>query len=397
LTPTIDFNMRAHLELCVDYILASQIDDPNSPFIGGFNLFYDFSARTFRAPHWTWTWGPAIAALIGSAERSLGRAADARSAALAAGRASLRQVVPAEHKLAGLLTVRRDIDPLAPLGHWSKISVADSGFLAGWGWAPLAQSGHDEFRAALDSYSQAVELILAEHQIVPQDFVVEQDIWSPSTLDEALIGVEGLAAGFANEPSAAALSRLHRYVDPIVEKLARVDGLLQRGWRHRDGHVIPNNGGTKDAGWVVEGLLAAHRVDPSAAYLSRARLIADLICDQQLEDGSWPVFLESDPRDVGVDEKGTAIWAYLLFVLSRITGDHRYHEHAFKALAWLIAHQDRHSSTREGGGGVPGRSVRSGIMYREWFSLSCLYTVSFFALALLEALDLEDSSEVDRL
>lgn len=371
------------LSACVDYLIDSRVNDPNSPYFGGFHLFYDYDARAWRAPHWVWTWGPAIAVLSKVGAVVGGPSSDVGELARAAGERSLRHVVDVG-TLRGFATVRRDVDPAAPTGYWSKISIADTGFLAGWGWSTLTKERDDEFGHALTEFGSGVDRTLDLLEVVPQDFVVEKSAWTPSTLDESLIGVEALAALHRLRPGADTVERVHRYVDPVLHRLERPDGLYDRGWRRRDGSRIPSKFGSKDAAWVVEGLLAAHEVDAEADYLARAVAVAEFVCDRQSVDGGWSTFLDTSAEECGVDEKAVAIWAYLLQRLARMTGSGTYRDHSRHAISYLTERQDLSSARREGWGGVPGRSPRSGIMYREWFRLSCSYTVSFLALALLE-------------
>jgi hypothetical protein len=60
---------------------------------------------------------------------------------------------------------------------------------------------------------------------------------------------------------------------------------------------------------------------------------------------------------------------------------------ARKALQWLIDNQYI-GPDPDGFGSVIGCSPHSGVVYRNWFNLSCTYTSGFFGLAALEELKL---------
>jgi uncharacterized protein YyaL (SSP411 family) len=131
----------------------------------------------------------------------------------------------------------------------------------------------------------------------------------------------------------------------------------------------------------MEGLLAAHRLQPDGTYLKKAEKMATMALQGQKEDGSWNVEYDHTAKEVGVSEKGTALWSYLLYQLYEANHQMVFLTAARKALSWCIAQQK--FSEQEGYGGIAGISIASGVTYRAFYPLSCSYTAGFFGLALL--------------
>jgi hypothetical protein len=72
-----------------------------------------------------------------------------------------------------------------------------------------------------------------------------------------------------------------------------------------------------------------------------------------------------------------------------MTGEQKYLNTARAALNWLINNQYLEADA-QGRGGIPAETPQSGVVFRSFFKLSCSYTVSFFALGLLEELKLRE-------
>ena len=93
---------------------------------------------------------------------------------------------------------------------------------------------------------------------------------------------------------------------------------------------------------------------------------------------------------IGISEKGTALWSLLFYRLYDISGDPRHLETARKALTWCMDNQYTGEDS-DAYGSLVGINHASGVTYRRWFPLSCIYTSGFFGLAVLEELKFVDN------
>lgn len=378
---------------CVAYLLSSGNDCAHSPFAGGFYLLYDLDARTYRQPAWLWGWGPAIRALLKClavpeiqrrfpAERLLNRAC-------AAGEATLVGLVRHDDPLLdGLCTARWDPNPAMPGGMRERINVAaDSGFLCGWAWSALYAHTQDaRYLEAGLRYIETTERFLRQYPVPPQDYWPEAGRFSAHTLDESGFGVEAHAALYQLTGQERIREQGRTYIDRHIEAFERPDGLWERSFYWQDGHTDPTIRMTRGLGWAMEGLLAAFEMTREHRYLEKACRLADHLLRAQTPSGCWAFVLDKSPDAVGYDDKGTPLWSLLLYRLHRATGDPAHLSAARRALAHCVAHQLVEGET-ECIGALPGATPHSGIVYRPWFDISCLYASGFFALALLEELE----------
>jgi hypothetical protein len=60
------------------------------------------------------------------------------------------------------------------------------------------------------------------------------------------------------------------------------------------------------------GLLAAHRLLPEEGHLEAAIRMASHLWEAQDPDGHWNFLYDRSETEVGISEKGTAIWSLLL-------------------------------------------------------------------------------------
>ena len=107
----------------------------------------------------------------------------------------------------------------------------------------------------------------------------------------------------------------------------------------------------------------------------------------QREDGSRSFIFNRDPADVGISEKGTALWSLLFYQLHQATGNKAYLEAARSALRWCLENQYTGPDT-EAIGGIVGSTPASIVGVRAYFPASCAYSTGFFGLAILEELKL---------
>jgi uncharacterized protein YyaL (SSP411 family) len=142
----------------------------------------------------------------------------------------------------------------------------------------------------------------------------------------------------------------------------------------------------------MEGLLAAHRMMPDGRYLEPAKRMADSLLRGQAPEGYWAYNFARGKDEVGIAQKGTALWSLLFYRLYAATGDPKHLEAARKALAGLLANQYA-GPDAEAKGSVYESTPGSAVGYRPWFRVSCTYGSAFFGLAVLEELRLQNGAE----
>jgi hypothetical protein len=370
-------------------LLHARVMRPDSLFYGGFNLVYDARKKSYRMPHWIWSWGPAIQFLLDlgqtDAAKQAGLASEFHAAALAAGRRSLAfGVTDPRHIAAGISTVRWEPSHATPNGWVEYISTADSLFLSGWGWMSLyAETREPVYLERTRTLVAAAERLMAQYPVVPQDWIVERQRWTPHTLDESVFGMAGFARLFAATKSPEVAAAGQRFLDSHLQHMGGKNGLLQRAWMRDEDKAVwePD---IKGHGWVLEGYLDAYRLTGSDKYLRLARSLADQVLACQGDDGAWTSVFQKpsakDPRD----GKATAIWAYLLYDFYHLTHDERHLAAARAALGWCLRCQ-YHGDDANLEGGILSVNAMAYIRPRP---MTILYTTTFFGLALLEELAL---------
>lgn len=382
--------LRAAVVESAAYVLRAQERNPVSPVFGGLNIFYDLDASTHRSNYWIWGWGPAVRMLLDAGQVPAIAAnfapAQLPTAAAEIGRASLRFMVedPA-HPARGVPVSRWNRNVGFASGFEERISVADAQFLSGWAWLPLYRATGDQaFLAAAKTLAEATDRLTGEHEVIPQDYYQEPQKWSEHILDESGFSMEGLAELYATTQDARHREIGRKYFESVRTKLQRPDGLWNRGWNRVTG-VMPAIYVTRGMGWAMEGLLAAHRAMPDAGYLVRAEQMAEHLMRWQHPDGSWSFNAPRPVAEVGVADKGTALWSLLFYRLHQQTGDPRHLAAAQRALRWCVENQ-YFGPDPEARGAIIGVNQASAVGYRGWFRVSCTYASGFFGLAALEEL-----------
>ena len=382
----------------VNYLLRSQNRNPSSPTFGGLHLFYDLDARTYRSSYWIWGGGPAVSALL-EAEKIPAVSAHFPAHHLTQtadeiGRSSLalRIMEPSDPAYGiPISRWRRAIE--LPFGFEQCAAPSDANFLSGWAWIPLYRAtGNPEYLHAAERLAASTAHLMQDYELVPQDYYVDRHEWSEHTIDESGFGVEGLKALYECTGDKRYQKQADDYMKQHLAKLARTDGLWERGWNRRTG-VMPTIRMTRGLGWAMEGLLAAHEAVPEAGYLAHAKRMADQMAKWQRSDGSW-VFVADQPVERnGISEKGTALWSLLYYRLYHATSDANYLAIARRALSWCVANQYR-GADPEARGGIVGMTEHSavGAGHRAWFKVSCAYTSGFAALAAIEELRIQAHS-----
>jgi len=233
----------------------------------------------------------------------------------------------------------------------------------------------------------------ADGEMIPQAYRLKEGTWIRHMFYETSMGLKGLAALYIETGEALHREIMLRFVDRLLNAFQREDGLWQTMLYSQTGEVSTCNYFTKSFGYSAEGLLAVHEAAPDLGYIDRAERIAEHILGAQAPDGSWPVRWDRPAAEVGVTDKGTALWALLFLRLYRATGEESYRQAGTKALEWCIDHQYFGEDT-VARGGIVGRSWPSGIIYRHWFDMVTTYTMAWFGCALLESLSLNSEDQV---
>lgn len=370
-------------------LLNNRVRQRGSVLEGGFNLVYDPTQKAHRMAHWIWAWGPSIDLLLRLArlETDAPRATEFRAAALAAAERSLAfEVTGASHPARGISTVRWEPSRATPQGWAEYASTADSLFMAGWGWmSAYAETKDPRYLARMRSLVAAAERLMGEYPVIPQDWIFERQRWTPHTLDESLFGTIGFRRlhEATNDARVAAAGR--RFLDSHLEHMGRESGLLARAWL-RDANKDIWDPDIKGHAWVIEGYLDGYRLSGDEKYLALARALAARVMSCQSADGSWTyLFKRAEPTDP-VDDKGTAIWAYLFYDLHRLTRDPAHLAAARKALGWCLRQQYRGDDPNLDGAIYHPCSMA----YVRRRAMTVLYTTTFFGHALLEELALDE-------
>ena len=273
-----------------------------------------------------------------------------------------------------------------------EASTVDSLFLVGWGWMSL----YKETRNA--KYIQAGRLIAdAANRLmdayddvwIPQAYLFADDKWKDIMSFESSMGLPGLSALYLATGDENYKKTTIRLADLLIKAFENEEGLWGVFFYQKTRKASEVNYWTKAFGYIVDGLIEAHRAAPEKDYLKKALVIAERILATQANDGSLSVRFDRSPEFVGVGDKATALWAALFLRIYKITGEKQFYTAGMKAIEWCMDYQyfGQDAIAR---GGIVGRSWPSGINFRHWFDVVVTYTVSFFGNALVEALSLEE-------
>lgn len=378
----------------MEYILASQNKNPNSPTYKGLYLFYDHDAHTYRTSQWIWTWGPSVKLLLDSSnipaiESVFGREY-LRTIAKEIGSCSLKfQMKDENHPANGLITVRWNPTLDFSYGYKQCLSTADTNFLSGWAWIPLYETiGDIGYLNAAKELTLSTERLVNEFGIAPQDYIVNTETWTDHVLDESGFTLEGIAEIYRVTNDEKYMKIGKKCMDLMIKEFQREDGLWERMWCRSARKSMPSEYMLRGLGWAMEGLLAAYRMIPDETYLNNAIKMADNVMSWQHSDGCWSFKMNQSIDKIGVGEKGTALWSLLFYNLYNITKNNKHLNTARKALKWCLSNQ-YYGMEKDARGGILGCSPQSGVVYREWFNMSCTYTSAFFGLAVIEEMKIQ--------
>ncbi len=384
--------LTAALDQTLEFTLRCQNKNRLSPGYGGLYLFYDLDAATYRTNYWMWGWGPSVRLLLDASEHAEVTVDSQKllKVATEVGESTLRFLWHAPgDPLHEISYSRWDRSNLFETGYRKSITVADSLFLAGWAWIPLYEKTKDQRYLDLTSkLCLASDQLMDRFKVLPHSYWPGKQEWSDFTLDECGFGMEGYAEIYrvTKDPRYQTIGQ--RFLQQHLDLLEKEDGRWRRIYRRLSDKASDSSYYARGQGWATEGLLAAHRLLPEGGNLERADRLAEHLLKAQLPSGCWPHRLGSATEEVGISEKGTALWSYLLYRLHKETGEQRHLEAARKALRWCLDNQYAGTDV-EAIGSLPGCTVQSAVGYRQWFDVSCVYTSAFFGLAILEELDLQ--------
>lgn len=371
-------------------LCRNQVRRRGSVFEGGFNLVYDVPRKAHRMDHWIWAWGPAIDLLLELSKfdeaHARGQAERFRDVALAAGERSLHfGVTEPGHQALGVSRVRWEPSRATPLGWAEYASPTDSLFMAGWGWMSMyAETKDARYLERMRQLTAAAGRLREEYGVIPQDWIFERNRWTPHTLDESLFGTIGFRRLYEATHEPAVVEAGRRFVDSYLKVMARSEGTLARGWMHEEKKDIWD-ADVKGHAWVMEGYLDAYQLTHDERYLGLAKQLAAKTIACQGNDGAWTYLFHRPGADDPIDDKGTAIWAYLLYDLHRRTQSPEHLAAARRALGWCLRHQWRGDDPNLDGGILHPNNMA----YVRRRPMTVLYTTTFFGLALLEELRLE--------
>jgi hypothetical protein len=226
-----------------------------------------------------------------------------------------------------------------------------------------------------------------QYPVIPQDWIVERNGWTPHTLDESVFGTIGFRRLFEATDSEHFAAEGRRFLDSHLKHMGRESGLLARAWMREEDKELWDPD-IKGHAWVIEGYLDAHRLSGDTKYLELARQLAERVMECQAEDGSWTyLFKRPEPGDA-IDDKGTAIWAYLFYDLYKSSKNPAHLAAGRRALGWCLRQQYRGDDPNLDGAILNTNSMA----YVRRRPMTILYSTTFFGLALLEELALEENS-----
>lgn len=391
--------MLESLSATVKFILNCRNLKRDSTTFEGLFLLYDLKTKNRLMSDWTWAWGPAATLLLRASELDsldVGMSKEElRALAIEIADASLRQqITDPDHPARGLVRTTNEFAPTYPHGFINRASAADTLYLAGWGWMPFYKStGEKRYLEATVKAAEAAGRLMdisAKSKVpIPQAYDLKKEKWDGSMFFESSMGLGGLGQLYVETDNLKHKKILVKFVDLLLATFQREDGLWETNLNDESDTLAPCNYFTKSFGYNAEGLIAVHEALPEGGYLERAEKMADYVLKAQAEDGSWTVRWDCSAEEVGITEKGTALWALLFLRLFKITGKEKYHAAAMKALEWCMDNQ-YFGDDSAAVGGIVARSWTSGILFRHWFDMVTTYSMAFFGNALVESLEMEE-------
>lgn len=392
----------ASLQETVKLTLRMQDANPDSPTYGGLNLFYDYDAKTYRRTHWIWSSGPSIKLLLDTANnvpeitQNIAKEHLKEVADQIGSTSQKFQVKDPENPVHGIVTSRwkemgKDLKQHA--GFEEYYSIEDGLFMVAWGWMPLyRETGNAKYLEDAKIMVQSAQKLLDTFEIIPMDYIVSEKKWKDFTISEAGFGSEGICEVYLETKDETIKATGELFTDRLLTKFQQEDGLWACKVNFSPEKIIPSQKHTRGQGWAMEGLISSYNMIKNSKYKKLAERMATVLMDYQHNEGYWTYNFDKPVSEVGISEKGTALWSLLFYRLYEITKNPKHLEAARKALIWCMDNQYTGADV-EGQGGVIGVTFQSGVTYRNWFPLACSYTSGFFGLAILEELKLQNNKD----
>jgi len=380
------------LELLIEDGLRRQNHNPHSPTYGSLYAFYDLEAKTHRTNYWNWASTQYVKIVLDAIKvPEIQRLYDTDELVEAVdkiGRNVLRYQLQEEgHPSEGSFLViwsRR-------FNRFTKwIGTSDSGVMIRWALIPLYQAtGDTTYLEASKEWCLKKGELLDSFDVLPHYHLYDEGRFHDRILDETGCDPEGHAALYEVTGDDRFREIGKKFMDRHMRAFQREDGLWHRDYNWRTGQHSETLKMTRGSGWAMEGLLAMNRMYPNTTYLDYAERMASHLQQYQNEDGSWTFIFDGNPKELGISEKGTALWSMLFYQLYEATGKPEYLQTARKALLWCLENQYLGPDI-EAIGGLVGSTQASMVGIREFFPASCAYTTGFFGMAILEELKLRD-------
>jgi hypothetical protein len=376
------------LELLIEDGLRRQNNNPYSPMYGNLYAFYDLEAKLHSTNYWNWAGTQYVKMVLDAIKlpeiQELYNTNDLIDAVDKIGRNILKYQLKEEgHPSQGSFLViwsRR-------FNSYTKwIGTSDSGVMVRWALIPLFQAtGDSTYLEASVHWCLQKGSMLDTFDVLPHYYRYDEDRFNERILDETGWDPEGHAALYEVTGDDQYRKIGKEFMDKHMKAFQREDGLWHRGYDWTTRKHIETIKMTRGMGWAMEGLMAMNRMYPDTIYLDYAKKMAHFLQNGQNDDGSWSFIFDGDPREVGISEKGTALWSLLFYQLYEATGQADYLHTARKALTWCLENQYTGPDI-EAIGGLVGITPASMVGIRQYFPASCAYTTGFFGLAILEEL-----------
>jgi uncharacterized protein YyaL (SSP411 family) len=191
-----------------------------------------------------------------------------------------------DHQAKGITTSRWKAGSQFEYGVIECHSAADASFLSGWAWIPLYEStGNSAYLDSAIELASATEKLINRFEIAPMDYLEEPPSWTNHSIDEIGFATEGISELFRVTGDSKYRLLGEKYIDQVLAKLERSDGLWDRSWLRKESIAVPCEFMTRGLGWGMEGLIAAHRMSPSGKYLEKAVKMAEVVMGLQQESG----------------------------------------------------------------------------------------------------------------
>jgi hypothetical protein len=385
----------ASLDMLIDDGLRRQNNNPYSPMYGGLHAFYDLEAKLHRTSYWNWAGTQYVKMVLDAIQVP-----------------EIQQMYDTKELIAAVDKIGRNVlrYQLMEEGHpshgsffviWSRrfhsytkwIGTADSGVMVRWALIPLFQAtGDSTYLAASEYWSLQKGAMLDTVDILPHYHRYDEDRFNERILDETGWDPEGHAAIYEVTGDDRHREIGKEFMDKHMKAFQREDGLWHRSYDWTTKKHVETLRMTRGLGWAMEGLLAMNRMYPDTIYLEYAEKMATQLQNHQNTDGSWSFIFDGDADEVGISEKGTALWSLLFYQLYNATGKPGYLQTARMALTWCLENQYTGPDI-EAIGGLVGTTPASMVGIRHYFPATCAYTTGFMGMAIAEELKVMDAEK----